>query len=163
MYFLPAHRERHFPEFERKLWRRLLLASAAVGAACSVQPWIRVHVASLFAPFADVFGPPAWHGSAGFTCLCTCALVGVMTLAETPSHGSQQAVRPASLLLAVLTAAAVVLHASQGPGMLRGVSACWTQSFYAVFAAIAALLAACAMRAASGRRGPGPRRIDSLS
>ena len=158
MQFAPSPARDPAPHPDRPLWRRILLGSAAIGAACATQPWIRVRFAALFTPFSELFGPPAWHSSAGFTCLCTCALVAIITLAETGSRQSQSAVRPASLMLVVLMAASVVLHAGQGPGSLRGVSACWTSSFYAGGAAVAALIAACAMRcAAMGGRGAAPR------
>jgi len=138
---------------ERPFWRVLLFAAAAAGALAATQPWIRVRFERLFGEF---FGPPAWQSSAGFTCLCTSALVAVMALAETQTRSAQKAVRPASLLLASVMALAVVLHIARGPGMIRGVSAAWTVSVYVGGVASLALLAACAMRFAQ-HRAPGKR------
>ena len=142
---------------ERPLWRRVLLGAAAIGVLASAQPWIRVKIASLFAPFGNVFGPPAWHSSAGFTLLCTCALLIVLTLAETQTRSSSQAVRPASLMLVVVMLVCVGAYAGEGPGMLRGVTACWTYSFYIGGAAAVLLLAASAARAQANGRAQQPR------
>ena len=141
---------------ERPLWRAVLFVAATIGVLAATQPWIRVRFERLF---GEHFGPPAWQSSAGFTCLCTCALVAVMALAETRTRSAQRAVRPASFLLAGVMALAVLLHIARGPGMLRGVSAAWTISVYLGGIASIALLAACAMRfvqlqASSRQRGP---------
>lgn len=128
---------------ERPLWRGVLFVAATAGVLAATQPWVRVRFERLF---GEVFGPPAWQSSAGFTCLCTCALVAVMALAETQTRTTQRAVRPASLLLAGVMALAVLLHIARGPGMLRGVSAAWTASVYLGGVASLGLLAACTMR-----------------
>ena len=72
-----------------------------------------------------------------------------MALAETQTHSARQAVRPASLLLAIVMTLALALHLVRGPGMLRGVSATWTFSFYVGAAMALAVLAACAVRYAA--------------
>ena len=143
MNFAEADSRRFRPLPERPLWRRVLLASAAAGAAAASQPWIRVKFESLF---GRQFGSPAWQSSAGFTCLSTCALLAVMALSETQTRSTQRAVRPASMLLAAVMALAFALHVVRGPGMLRGVSATWTHSLYLAALATAAVTFACAMR-----------------
>ena len=134
------------------VWTTILLVATGAGVAAASRPWIQVRFERLF---GEVFGPPAWQTSAGFTCLCTCALVGVMALAETRTRAARQAVRPASLLLAAVMAVVVAGHALAGPGMLRGVSAAWTISAYVGGVATLAVLAACAARYREHRR---PRR-----
>lgn len=160
----PGSRHYRSPR-ERPVWRVVLFVAAAAGVAAATRPWLRVRFERLF---GEHFGPPGWQTSAGFTCLCTCALVAVMALAETQTRTTQRAVRPASLLLAGVMTLAVLLHVARGPGMLRGVSAAWTVSVYVGCVASVALLAACAMRFAQQRprrRAPGaerpePRRTD---
>ena len=122
--------------------RLALFAAAVTGVVAASQPWVRVRFERLF---GEVFGPPAWQTSAGFTCLCTCALVFVMALAETRTRAARQAVRPASLLLAAVMAVVVAGHALAGPGMLRGVSAAWTISAYVGGVATLAVLVAVAL------------------
>ncbi len=130
----------------------VLFVAAGAGVLAACQPWVRVRFERLF---GEVFGPPGWQTSAGFTCMCTCALVAVMALAETSTVSARRAVRPASALLAAITALAVAAHVARGPGLLRGVSASWTLSVFVACTASAALLAACWLRA---RAAPGGRR-----
>jgi hypothetical protein len=137
---LPA-REREHPG-----WRWLLLASAVVGVVCSTSPWVRVHFLRLFGTHD---GPPGWQSSAGFTCLCSCAMVAVLAFVETETVSSRHAVRPASLLLAGLSTMVIAFEWSAGPGVLRGVSATWTPWFYVVLVSTPLLLAACVRRWAS--------------
>ena len=136
---------------ESGFWRGVIYVAAAVGALAAIQPWIRVRFVRLF---GEVFGPPAWQSSVGFTCLCTCALVAVMALAETQTRTAQKAVRPASLMLAVVMSLALALHVLKGPGSLRGVTATWTVSMYFGLAGAGAVLLACVMRFRRYRRGP---------
>jgi hypothetical protein len=137
--------ERRFgPLREQPRWSVTLLLAAGTGAVAATRPWVQVKYHRLF---GEELGPPAWQSTAGFTCLCTCALIGVMALAETDMHTSRQATRPASVLLAALMTLALVLRALQGPGMLRGVTAEWTPSSLVAGAASAAVLAACLARA----------------
>ena len=131
------------------MWKATLFGAAATAAIASCQPWLRVRFDRLF---GEVFGPPGWQTSAGFTCLCTSALLAVMTAAETKTQRSRSAIRPASLLLASVMACAVTAHLLRGPGMLRGVSVTWTASAYTCAAAPIALLAACAARFLAYRR-----------
>lgn len=141
--FVPAPDPLPAPADDGRRWRPLLLASAALAACATMRPWVRVQFARLF---GDHDGPPGWHSSAGFTCLCTCALVALLALAETSSRTTHQAVRPASLLLVVLAALAFAFEWSDGPGLLRGVSAAWTWAFWLVAASLPLLVLACAQR-----------------
>ncbi|MGK0205834.1 MAG: hypothetical protein ACI89X_002792 [Planctomycetota bacterium] len=132
---------------ERPFWRRLLFAAAAGTVIAATRPWTRVEFTTLF---GEVFGPPAWQSTtAGFTCLCTSALLAVMALAESQTRSARDAVRPASLLLAVIMTLAVVMYIARGPGTLRGVSATWTLSLYIGVATSLMVLAACAVRFAA--------------
>ena len=133
------------------LWATLLFIAAATAATAASRPWLRVRFDRLF---GEIFGPPAWQSSAGFTCLCTSALVAVMAATETRTRASQSAVRPASLLLSVIMACVVAAHLLRGPGMLRGVSATWTLAAFVGAAATAALAVACAARRGSPHPAP---------
>lgn len=128
---------------EHPAWRRLLIASAVIVVACAVAPWIRVQFERLF---AVSFGPPGWQSSAGFTCLCSGALVVVLTFIETGTASSRAAVRPASLMLAALSLLATGMEWLQGPGTIGGVSAVWTLWFYVLLVSLPLLLVACAQR-----------------
>lgn len=136
-------------------WLRLLLASAAIAAFATTQPWIAVRFQGLFGAHV---GPPGWQSSAGFTCLCTCMLVAMMALAETRAKSTQEAARPASVLLVALSALALAFEWRGGPGMLRGVTATWTSAWWLLAASLPALLAACLMRCRAAKPGaaPGP-------
>lgn len=143
----PNHSPHGSPRRERPFWRRLLFVAAAATVIAATRPWIRVEFTTLF---GEVFGPPAWQNTtAGFTCLCTSALLAVMALIETRTTTTREAVRPASLLLAAVMTLSVVLYISRGPGMLRGVSAMWTLSLYIGTATSFLVLAACAVRFAA--------------
>lgn len=141
---------------ERPFWRYVLFAAAATTALASTQPWLRVAFERLFGVHGH-YGPPAWRSTTGFTCLSTCALVFVMALGETQTPRSKHAVRPASLMLVALMAAALLMYALQGPPDVRAVSGRWTISFYLSVLGSGALLWACIarVRAIAGRR---PRR-----
>ena len=143
----PTH---HGRQPERCYWRTILFGAAIAAVVTATQPWIRVKFVQLF---GEVLGPPAWQGStAGFTCLCTSALVATMTLVETKTQAAREAVRPASLLLAIVMALSLLLHLLRGPGSLRGVTATWTVSFYVGAAATVLLLAACLSRFFTAQR-----------
>lgn len=131
------------PTNDHPAWRWLLFASAAAAASCSMLPWIRVRFESLF---GSHLGPPGWHSSAGFTCLCTSALVAVMALAESGTPTSQRAVRPGSLMLVAITALVLGCEWTAGPGHVRGVSAAWTGWFYLLLVSVPLLLTACTLR-----------------
>lgn len=133
-------------------WRALLVLSAAVAAFATTQPWVLVQFEALFGH--NVFGPPGWTSTAGFTSLCTCALVIILSLAETELPETQRAARSASLLLVTICALAVTFQLWNGPGHLRGVSARWTYAFWLIAAALPALLLACTLRCASLRADP---------
>ncbi|MGC6486811.1 MAG: hypothetical protein ACON4Z_04140 [Planctomycetota bacterium] len=149
MFFAEPSAGRFEPQRRRPLWAALLFGAAFAAVTASCQPWLRVRFDRLF---GEVFGPPAWQSTAGFTCLCTSALLAVMAAAETNTRASRSAVRPASLMLAVIMACVVATHVLRGPGMLRGVSAMWTASAYVGAGATAALVAACAARFSEHRR-----------
>lgn len=132
---------------EGPFWRWLLFAAAAATVVCATQPWTRVEFTRLW---GEIFDQPAWKStSAGFTCLCTSALVAVMALAETHTRTTRQAVRPASLLLAGVMALALIFYVLRGPGMLRGVTATWTISLYIGAVTSMLVLAACVARFAA--------------
>ncbi|MBL8756560.1 MAG: hypothetical protein JNK15_24915 [Planctomycetes bacterium] len=124
-------------------FRPLLLVAAAIVAIASLRPWLQVQFVRLF---GEHDGPPGWHSSAGFTCLCTSMLVAVLACSESRAIETQRAARPGSLLLVLLATLAVGCEWWQGPGLLRGVSARWTVAFWLVLAASVALLFACVRR-----------------
>jgi hypothetical protein len=127
----------------RSRWRRPLLVAAIAVALGSLQPWIQVQFERLF---GSGFGPPAWQSSAGFTCLCSSALVALLALAETNARETQRAARPASLLLVVVSCSSFLWHAASGPGSLRGVSARFTLAFWLTASALLPLLLATTVR-----------------
>lgn len=146
---------RQHPFRERPFWRRVLFIAAAITAFAAMRPWIEVQFTRMW---GELSGPPGWQTSAGFTCLCTSALVAVMALAETQTRTTRQAVRPASLLLAVVMTLSLFLHVLRGPGLLRGVTATWTYSFYIGGATALTVLLACAVRYAATAGKAGRRR-----
>ena len=143
MHFVPASESLPAALPAPRDWRLALYASALLAAFGATQPWVRVRFEGLFGRY---FGEPAWQSTAGFTCLMTAALVAVMALAETPARTTQQAVRPASLLLVLVAACALACEAFAGPGTLRGVSAAWTWAFWLAAVGLPALLVVCAVR-----------------
>jgi hypothetical protein len=125
----------------------MLLAASTATFIAATRPWTRVEFTTLF---GETFGPPAWQStSAGFTCLCTSALLAVMALIETRTRTTRQAVRPASLMLATIMVLAIALYLGRGPGTLRGVTATWTQSLYFGTVTSILVLVACAARFAA--------------
>ena len=151
--FAPTPQPPRPPQPAGARWRRALLASAAVSAFATTQPWIAVRFASLFGAHV---GPPGWQSSAGFTCLCTCLLVAMMALAETRAKSTQEAARPASVLLVALTVLALAYEWRGGPGTLRGVTATWTKAWWLLAASLPALLAACLVRCRPSQAGASP-------
>jgi hypothetical protein len=131
------------PATEHPGWRLLLLTSAACGVLCTKWPWIRVQFERLFGTHE---GPPGWQSSAGFTALCSCLLIAVMVFVESETTHSRRAVRPASLLIAAITAVVLAFEWANGPGSVRGVSGTWTVWFYALLASTSFMLAACLRR-----------------
>lgn len=148
MRFLPEPGGRGPGESHGSPFALLLFASAGIAAFAATRPWTRVQFERLF---GDYSGPPGWQSTAGFTCLCTSALVAVMALAESGTRTARNAARPASLLLTSLASALLLWHWGNGPGLLRGVSARWTWAFWLGLAAVPSLLAACALRARAPR------------
>lgn len=151
--FLPTPEPPRPPRPTTARWLRALLASAAVAAFATTQPWIAVRFQGLFGAHV---GPPGWQSSAGFTCLCTCALVAMMALAETRARSTQEAARPASVLLVALTVLALAYEWRDGPGTLRGVTATWTKSWWLLAASLPALLAVCLARCRPAQSGTTP-------
>lgn len=127
-------------------WRRTLYASAALAAFATTQPWIAVRFERLFGAH---FGPPGWQSSAGFTCLCSCLLVAMMAMAETKARATQDATRPASVLLIGFSALALGYEWRAGPGLLRGVTATWTIAWWLLALSVPTLLAVCLLRCRS--------------
>lgn len=134
------------PRRERPLWRGVLYVSAAGACLAAMRPWTRIRFPLLHDVHHDPFGPPAWQSTVGFTCLCTAALVAVMTLGETRTPATQQSVRPASLLLVSLALLSLLFDWQRGPADLRGVSAVWTWAYYAALVCLPTLWTACWMR-----------------
>lgn len=144
MQFLPTPRRPDpAPLRDHPLFRWALLACAASIALCSLLPWIRLHADQLWGSFGD---PPGWQSSAGFTCLCTCALVLLLALIEDGSPTSQRAVRPGSMMLVAAAAVALWLQWQHGPGTLRGLWASWTGWFYTALVLAPVLLSVCLVR-----------------
>lgn len=124
-----------------------MLYASAVGAwLAAMRPWTQIRFALLHDVRGSTLGPPAWQSTVGFTCLCTAALVAVMTLGETRTPATQSAVRPASLVLVSVALLSLLVDWQRGPEDLRGVSAAWTWAFYAALACVPALWLACWMR-----------------
>lgn len=151
--FAPAPRPPRPPSPRGALWRRVLLASAAAAVFATTQPWVLVRFERLFGVH---FGPPGWRSTAGFTCLCTCLLVGMLAVAETRARSTQEAARPASAVLVAVSTLALLHEWRDGPGLLRGVTADWTQAFWLLAASVPALLLACLMRCRELARGKAP-------
>jgi len=124
-------------------WRNVLLAGATVAALCSITPWVRVQFSRLWGSHD---GPPGWQSSAGFTCLCSCALVVMLTLVETDSPRTRLAARPGALMLALVSTLVVAFAWIDGPGTLRGVSATWTAWFYALGVGVVLVVTSAARR-----------------
>jgi hypothetical protein len=144
MQFLPTPR-RPDPEPPRDhpACRWLLFASAAAITLCCLLPWVRLQAEQLWGSFGDA---PGWQSSAGFTCLCTGALVLLLAMIEDGTPTSQRAVRPGSMMLVAAAGLALLLQWHQGPGTLRGIWATWTAWFYAVLALVPLLLSVCLLR-----------------
>ena len=149
----PRRREFRRPP-DRRTWRILLYVAAGFAVLSALQPWIRVHYIRLI---GEMFGPPGWQSTPGFTLLCTSALLCVITMSETASARVTQAARPASAMLAGVMSLTLVLHVLQGPGRIRDVPATWTQSFYVGVTAGLLLLAVCLVRAHLGGTAHRPR------
>lgn len=144
------------PSRERRLWTFVLFAAAAATALATRWPWLRVKFEQLFATqgHAHGLGPPGWQSTAGFTCLCTSLLVAVMALAESGSPTSRQAVRPGSLLVAIIALLTLLFEGLQGPGTLRGVTAAWTGWYYVACVSLPILAGTCLLRWSATRSAP---------
>ena len=143
------------PSRESPLWGRLLLLSAAVTALATRWPWLRVKFERLFGEHS---GPPGWQTTVGFTCLCTSLMVAMMTLVESGTPASRQAVRPGSLLLVGIALVTLVFSGLQGPGTLGSVSADWTGWFYTACISLPVLSLACLQRWTAMKPGSQPQR-----
>ncbi|HEX6813904.1 MAG TPA: hypothetical protein VF384_19940 [Planctomycetota bacterium] len=150
MRFLPEPESVPFgPAPEHHAWRWLLYASAAAAAFAATLPWVCVRFPRLY---GEVLGPPGWQTSAGFTCFCTCLLVCVLTMAETPTVTARTAVRPGSLLIVAVAAFSILLTMWDGPGWVRGATARWTWAFVLAAVCVPMLLVACFVRWAAMRQ-----------
>jgi hypothetical protein len=137
---------------EHRGWAWLVLGAAALAALAARGPWLEVRFQQLFGHFQ---GPPAWNSTVGFTCLCSSLLVLVLTLAESDTPAARRAVRPGSLLVVAIALLSLLLWASGGPGLLRGVSARWTGWFYLAATCLPLLFGGCLRRWLSvARREP---------
>ncbi len=133
----------HAPRHDRRWWRPVLYLSAGAAALATRWPWTEVRFTRIW---EHVFGPPGWQSSAGFTCLCASLMATVMTLIETSSQKSREAVRPGTLLLVAIALLALLAELFAGPGMLRGVTAAWTTPFYVACVALPLLTLVCGAR-----------------
>ena len=140
------------PGREAPVWVIVLFASAVVTSLATRWPWIQVKFERLFGSHS---GPPAWQSTVGFTCLSTSLMVAVMALAESGTPSSRHAVRPGSLLLAVLALATLVASGFAGPGTFGNVSAAWTPWFYVACVSLPVLSFVCLRRWAMLRRRAG--------
>jgi hypothetical protein len=131
------------PPSEQGWWLPVLFLSAVAITLATRWPWIQVQFERLWQHHD---GPPGWHTTAGFTCLCTSALVAIMAMAETKTPSSRQAARPGSLMIVTIAVTALAFEAVKGAGTLRGVSAIWTPWFYVTCAALPIMLAICLQR-----------------
>jgi hypothetical protein len=131
------------PGKEAPIWAIVLFASAVITGLATRWPWICVKFERLFGSHS---GPPAWQSTVGFTCLCTSLMVAVMALAESGTPASRQAVRPGSLLLALLALATLVAAGFAGPGNVGNVSGAWTSWFYVACTSLPVLAFVCLRR-----------------
>jgi hypothetical protein len=116
----------------------LLLGAAALTAATTAWPWLRVELLQL-----DLAG---WRTQTGFTCLLTCAMLALLTLIETGTQSARVAVRPASACVAVIAAVFVAGEIAAGPGALRGIAFSRTAWFWTAVLGIGALAVICWQR-----------------
>ena len=131
------------PGKEAPIWVIVLFASAFITCVATRWPWISVKFENLFGS-QDL--PPAWQSTVGFTCLSTSLMVAVMTLAESGTRASQQAVRPGSLLLVMVALATLVAAGFAGPGSVGSFSAAWTAWFYVACISLPLLSFVCLRR-----------------
>lgn len=156
----PPEAINRFSRRENPFWRVLLILAAIATVVAATQPWTQV---KFVIQFGEVYAQPAWQATtAGFTCLCTPALIAVITLIETRTRTAREAVRPASMILAVIMSLSLAIHILRGPGTLRGVGATWTLSLFLAAASCGTLLIACAIRLSAiktkvPKQEPGPR------
>lgn len=131
------------PSREAPVWAIVLFCSAVLTALATRWPWICVKFENLFGRHS---GPPGWQSTAGFTCLCTSLMVAVLALAESGTPSSRLAVRPGSLLIAVLALLTLLASGFSGPGTVGGVSAAWTPWFYIACISLPVLSYVCLRR-----------------
>lgn len=126
-----GNRNRRQP-FARGLAHVLLLCCTTVALA-SLFPWIQIAFASLWGPGS---GPRAIETTTGLTCLLACVLTALLSSSEGRTEASRDAARAGSMVL--MSAALFLIGRSlwAGPGMLRGVSASYSNWFYAAAAAV---------------------------
>jgi hypothetical protein len=132
-------------------WLRLALYIAcAVVALSTAWPWLRMQ-------FSQVFADPGYRTRTGSICLLSCAMVAMLTMLDT-GRSARETVRPGATFLAAVTAAMVAVDAWNGPDLVHGLPASWTQWFWLAFAGVAVATIVCLLRLP--RRAPrrAPRR-----
>jgi hypothetical protein len=151
MQFVPTSEPAATPPHRREslAWFRVLVVAGLASALLTRWPWTRVAFERLFGAHD---GPPAFHSTAGFTCLCASLLIVVVALAETGAPRAREAARAGSATLAGLALLVLAFRVAAGPGSVRGVSASWTPWLFAACASVAAMACACAYRYRLDRR-----------
>ena len=129
---------------------RLLIACCALTVLATAFPWIRARFASMWGDFA---GPVGAHTNAGFTCVTTCLLTGLLVLAEGRTRPAREAVRTATMLLMAVAGLVLAWRLWEGPGTLAGVAAAHTGWFFVASVSVAAGIIACRLRQLPPQRG----------
>ena len=106
MQFLPDSQPRERRHGGSSALARLLLACCFCGVAATAFPWTYVSATRWV---QEVAGPIGARTNAGFTCVATCMLTGLLVLSEGRSRHSREAVRTACVVL--MGAACLVLVA----------------------------------------------------
>ena len=135
MQFLPSARppEDRRPRGSRGL-SRWLLACCAFGAVATAFPWSYVEATHLF---GEIAGPIAARTNAGFTCVTTCLLTGLLALAEGRSRSAREAVRVACVFLMGAATLVMAAHLVRGPSELFGVASSHSKWFFLAALAVA--------------------------
>jgi hypothetical protein len=131
--FAPSREGRRDPAPTPVPWlAALLVGCCALAALATAFPWIRTRLPSLW---GELVGPVGARTNAGFTCVTTCLLTGLLVLAE--GRRPVEAVRTASLLLMGTAGLVLAFRLWDGPGLLRGAAAMHTGWFFVSAAAVA--------------------------
>lgn len=135
MKFLPQPSGRggnHRKPHARGLARALLLCCTIVALA-SLFPWIQIAFVTLWGAGS---GPRAIETTTGLTCLLACAMTALLTSSEGRTESAREAAGAGCLVL--MSAALLLIGRSlwMGPGMFRGVTASYSNWFYAAATAV---------------------------